>query len=95
MTWHYVMINQLTWYHYHQLNCQLLICICITRLAFLQAQDGQISYNWTQPKYSNIPSVNQTTECSYQSQDVHPNDQSTVILEQFSIKRTRTVKFHG
>ena len=57
----------------------------IARLTLLQAQDGQISDNCKQPMYSNIPLVNQTTECSHQSQDVHPQNLSMVILEQFSI----------
>ena len=56
----------------------------ITRLTFLQAQDGQISNNH-KPMYSNISLVNQNINGSHQSQHVHPHDQSTVILQQFNI----------
>ena len=57
----------------------------ITRKTLLQAQDGQISDNHKQSMYSNIPLVNQNMKSSHQSQDVHPHNQSTVILQQFSI----------
>ena len=57
----------------------------ITKLTLLQAQNGQISYNCKQSKYSTIPLVNQNTECSHQSQYVHPHNQSMVILQTFSI----------
>ena len=57
----------------------------IRRLTLLQAQDGKISDNHKQPMYNNIPLVNQNMECSHQSQDVYPYNQSTIILQQFSI----------
>ena len=64
---------------------EINVFMTVARLTLLQSQDGQISDNCKQPKYSNIQLVKQTTECSHQSQDVHPHDQSTVILQQFSI----------
>ena len=57
----------------------------ITKLTLLQEQDGQISDNCKQLMYSYIPLANQNTNGSHQSQDVHPHDQSTVNLQQFSI----------
>ena len=57
----------------------------VMRLTFLQAQDGQISDNHKQSMYSNITLVNQNTNSSHQSQDVHLHNKSTVILLQSGI----------
>ena len=57
----------------------------ITGLTFLQTQDEQVSNTYTQPMYSDIVLVNQNTNSSLQNQYVHPHDQSTVILQQFSM----------
>ena len=44
----------------------------ITRLTFLQTQDEQVSYTHTQPIFSDITLVNQTTNTSHLNQNVHP-----------------------
>ena len=46
----------------------------ITTLTLLQTLVGQISDNNKQPMYSNIQLVNQNTNGSHQSQDVHHHD---------------------
>ena len=61
------------------------VYMTIPSQALLQAQDGQINDNCKQLKYSNIPLVNQTTECSHQSQDVYPHNQFMAILQQCSV----------
>ena len=57
----------------------------ITRLTFLQTQDEQVSNTCTQPMYSDIALVNQNTNSSLKNQNVHPHNQSTVVLQQFSM----------
>ena len=57
----------------------------ITRLTFLQTQDEQVSNTYKQPMYSDIPLVNQSTNSFLQNQNVHSHNQSTVILQQFSM----------
>ena len=57
----------------------------ITRLIFSQAQNKQVSSTHKQPIHSNIPLVNQNTNSSHQSQNVHPHVTSTVIVHQFSM----------
>ena len=57
----------------------------IIRLTFLKAQHQQVSKTCKQPMYSNMPLVKQNTNNSNQSPNVHPHDQSTVILQQFNM----------
>ena len=57
----------------------------ITRLTFLQTQDEQVSNTHTQPMYSEITLVNQNTNSLLQNQNIFPHDQTTVILQQFSM----------
>ena len=57
----------------------------ITRLAFLQTKNEQVSNTCTQPMYSDITLVNQNSNSSPQNQNTHSHDQSTVISQQFSM----------
>ena len=56
----------------------------ITILTFLQTQDEEDSDTNTQPMYR-ITLVNLNTNNSPQNHNVHPHNQSTVIIQQFSM----------
>ena len=58
-----------------------------------QTQDEQVSTTHTQPMYSDITLVNQNTNNLLQNQNVHPHNQSTVILQQFSMIRQELRNF--
>ena len=57
----------------------------ITTLTFLQTQDEHVSNTHTQPMYSDIPLVNLDMNSSLGNQNMYPHNQSTVILQQFSM----------
>ena len=57
----------------------------IAKLTFLQTQNEQINNTHTQPMYSSSTSANQNTNSSHQNQNIHPYDQSTVTLQEFSM----------
>ena len=57
----------------------------MTTLTFLQAQGEQASNTHKQPMYSNVPLISQNTNSSHQSQKMQFHNQSTVILNQFSM----------
>ena len=57
----------------------------ITRLTFLQTQNEQVSNTCTQPMYSDLTLANQNRNSLPQNQNIHSHNQSTVILQQFSM----------
>ena len=77
-----MLINQLNWYLYHQLNCQKLMLLQQSQDSyFYKLKMKKLVTPNKQPMYSNIPLVNQNTNRSHQSQNVNPHDQSNVILQ--------------
>ena len=57
----------------------------MARLTFLQTKNEQPINIHTQPMYSDSTLAIQNTYNSPQNQNIHANDQSTVILQQFSM----------
>ena len=57
----------------------------IPRLTLLQGQDRQNNDHCKQPQYNGTPVVKEPPEWLPQNQDVHPHDQSWVIIKQFKI----------
>ena len=57
----------------------------IARITFLQTHNEQINSIHTQPMYSNSTSANHNTNSSPQNNNIHPHNQPTVILQQFSM----------
>ena len=55
------------------------------RLTLSQTQNEHTDSTYTQPIYSNLASDNQITNSLPQNDNMHPYDQSTVILQQFSM----------
>ena len=57
----------------------------IARLTFLQMQREHINSTHTQPMYSKSIAANQNTNSLPQNNNVHPYNQSIVILQQFGM----------
>ena len=57
----------------------------VPRVTLLQNQDCQNNAHGKQPQWNSTLLHKQPSEQSHQNQDVYPYDQSTVILQQFSI----------
>ena len=57
----------------------------LPRVTLQQNEDSQNNVHSKQPQCTSTPLVNQLTEWSHQSQNVHQHNQSTIMQQQFSI----------